>query len=209
MKGLLLKDWYLTKKHCRIYLLASAVCLLAFLLKHTGASSYAFFLYPCLMAGVIPLNLLSYDESDGWDKYSQVFPYSKAQLVSAKYLIGLLCQAVLWVLICLVQAVQMALHAALSLPDFVSLMYALIGLSCMVPGVMLPFLFKFGVKKGRIYALAVLACFTCLWVVSITGSYTEIQPLHVPWMRALCLIGVAIYALSWFLSILFYQKREV
>jgi hypothetical protein len=208
MKGLLLKDWYLAKKHCWPYVLVSAVCLVIFLLGHTGISSYAYFFYPCLMAGVIPVNLLSYDESDGWDRYSQVFPYSKAQLVSAKYLIELLCQGVLWVLICLVQAVRMMLHTAIALSDFVGLMSALVGLSCMVPGIMLPFLFKFGVKKGRIVALGLLACFTGIWVVSLTGS-VEDQLLTSPWIGVLCLVGVAIYALSWCLSIVFYQKREV
>ena len=46
--------------------------------------------YPIMMAGVVPISLISYDEKSKWNVYAGVFPYSKEELVSVKYIIALL-----------------------------------------------------------------------------------------------------------------------
>ena len=59
MKGLLLKDWYMMKKYCRAYLLIAVV----FIAVSLGNEDNMFFVfYPCLLCGMIPVNLLGYDE---------------------------------------------------------------------------------------------------------------------------------------------------
>ena len=64
MKGLLLKDFYMAAKYCRA----------------------------CLLCGMIPVNLLAYDERSRWLEYSGTLPYTKAQIVSGKYLVGIIVQ---------------------------------------------------------------------------------------------------------------------
>ena len=84
MKGLLLKDWYMMKKYCRYYLFVS----IGFIILSMMSSGNMFFIfYPCLLAGMIPVNLLGYDERSRWTEYVGTLPYTKTQIVSAKYLI--------------------------------------------------------------------------------------------------------------------------
>ena len=59
MKGLLLKDWYMMKKYCRYYLFVS----IGFIILSMISSGNMFFVfYPCLLCGMISVNLLGYDE---------------------------------------------------------------------------------------------------------------------------------------------------
>ena len=86
MKGLLLKDLYLAAKHCRAFLLVAVVFLGV---SFAGDENIFFIVYPTLITSMIPMTLISYDERDRWTQYSAALPYSRGQLVSSKYLIGL------------------------------------------------------------------------------------------------------------------------
>ena len=89
MKGLFLKDWYMMKKYCRAYIVIAAV----FIAVSVVSDDNMFFVfYPCMLCGMIPVNLLGYDERSHWVQYSGSLPYTKTQIVSAKYLIGLFAQ---------------------------------------------------------------------------------------------------------------------
>lgn len=103
MKGLLLKDWYMMKKYCMAYLLITVV----FLAVSCVSDNIFFTFYPCLLCGMIPINLLSYDERSGWIQYSGALPYTKKQIVSSKYLVGLFSTLAVMAITVVVQAIQM------------------------------------------------------------------------------------------------------
>ena len=104
MKGLLLKDWYMMKKYCRYYLF----CAVGFIILSVMSEGNMFFIfYPCLLCGMIPVNLIGYDERSRWMQYSGTMPYTKAQIVSGKYLIGLFSQLVILLLMGAAHAVKM------------------------------------------------------------------------------------------------------
>ena len=86
MKGLLLKDFYMARKYCRAYVVIAVV----FSLLAVWGNTSFLLAYPVLLASVIPVNLISYDEKSKWSSFSGVFPYSKQQLVSVKYLMALI-----------------------------------------------------------------------------------------------------------------------
>ena len=86
MKGLLLKDFYLSWRYCRAFLVIVAVFLAV---SFVGEDNVFFMIYPIMIASVIPMTLLSYDEHDKWTSYSGTLPYTRTQLVSSKYLVGL------------------------------------------------------------------------------------------------------------------------
>ena len=104
MKGLLLKDFYLMAGYCKSFLLVSAVFIGLFVVE---PSNFFFLLMLC----ILPTTLLSYDEREHWNVYSQVFPVTRGQYVSVKYLIGLLCS----VLVALVVAALYGLSWLLSI----------------------------------------------------------------------------------------------
>ncbi len=135
------------KKCCRYYLIV-AVVFLAISLADPGNLFFAF--YPCLICGMIPVTLLAHDERSHFLQYSAALPYTKKQIVSAKYLIGLLAQLALLVVIGTVQGVRMSRSGAFVSGDFVSLMLLMLALSMLTSSISLPFVFKWGVEKGRI-----------------------------------------------------------
>ena len=89
MKGLLLKDCYMIKKYCRAYLLLTVIFTVV---SFFGEDNLFLIFYPCFLCGVIPVNLIAYDESSRWTQYSEALPYTRALIVSSKYLIGIFTQ---------------------------------------------------------------------------------------------------------------------
>lgn len=115
MKGLLLKDFYMATKYCKSYLFV----LVAFLAASCcGKTSMFFCYYPCMIFGLIPVNMLSYDERSKWNVYSAALPYSKAQIVSGKYIIGIAAQLAVIIITAATQAVKMQITDTFVLSEF-------------------------------------------------------------------------------------------
>lgn len=210
MKGLLLKDFYMTAKYCRTYLLIGIVFIAV---SFAGAESQNMFFvfYPCLLCGMIPVNLLAYDERSRWLEYSGTLPYTKAQLVSAKYLVGVIVQGVMLLAVGIAQAVRMNLAGSFRLGEYGMIMALIFAMATITSSISLPFMFRWGVEKGRIAYYCMIG-FVC--AAGYLGSvfFTESRKVTaagslVPW--AMILLGTAIYAASWLASIALYQKREV
>lgn len=200
MKGLLLKDYYMTVKYCRMLIL------MVLIFAAASAVSNSIFLtsYPFIIAGVLPVSLYAYDEKSGWCSYADAMPYSRAQQVSAKYISAL-------VFICLVMLICTAGKAITShsfIEDF-SLLVMLCGTGLLSAAVLLPFVLKFGSEKGRwaYYAVIIIACVIAAAVFD-TGSALGSM---LTGTAAACILAgcVLLFGLSWLLSIKIYEKREL
>lgn len=208
MKGLLLKDFYMMKKYCKAYLL---LVLVFVILSFIDNQNLFLIFYPCIFTGMLPVTLLGYDERSKWHTYSNTLPYSKAQLVSAKYLIGLSTQSVLFICVAVVQAIKMKINGTLHLEEYLVLLTMLISLSYFAPAISLPFMFRFGVEKGRImYSIMTgvmcgISVLVGFWYSDKLQAGTAFS--GIPFI--FCAMSIVLYALSWYLSILFYQKRNI
>ena len=208
MKGLLLKDWYMMKKYCRAYLLIAVVFIAVSLFSN---DNMFFVFYPCLLCGMIPVNLLGYDERSRWMQYSGTLPYTKTQIVSGKYLIGLLSQITILVATGVAQAAKMLIAHNFELGDFAVLMLLMLIVSTLTSSICLPFVFQLGVEKGRTayYIMIGFVCGASVLASSILRGQlmSEIQPNLILALGAG--VGIGIYILSWYLSIVFFKKREI
>ena len=208
MKGLLLKDWYMMKKYCRAYLLIAVVFIAVSLFSN---DNMFFVFYPCLLCGMIPVNLLGYDERSRWMQYSGTLPYTKTQIVSGKYLIGLLSQITILVAMGVAQAAKMLIAHNFELGDFAVLMLLMLIVSTLTSSICLPFVFKLGVEKGRTayYVMIGFVCGASVLASSILRGQlvSEIQPNLI--LALVAVVGIGIYILSWYLSIVFFKKREI
>jgi len=210
MKGLLLKDAYMTAKYCRAFVLIIIVFVgVSFL--DVDSNQYFFTFYPCILSGMIPITLLGYDERSGWMTYSATFPYSKAQIVSGKYIIGLLSQASVLIVICIAQAIKMSISKNLALADFGLVAAVMLVTSCVTSGISLPFMFKLGVEKGRIAFYFMIGSACAASVIAARIFDTGAEPVDVPTFvfPVLLLVGIVVYAGSWLLSIRFFDKCEI
>ncbi len=208
MKGLLLKDWYMMKKYCRAYLFIAVVFIAVSLFSN---DNMFFVFYPCLLCGMIPINLLGYDERSRWMQYSGTLPYTKTQIVSGKYLIGLLSQITILVATGVAQAAKMLIAHNFELGDFAVLMLLMLIVSTLTSSICLPFVFKLGVEKGRTayYVMIGFVCGASVLASSILRGQlvSEIQPNLI--LALVAVAGIGIYILSWYLSIVFFKKREI
>lgn len=207
MKGLLLKDFYLSWRYCRAFLVIVAVFLAV---SFTGDDNIFFLIYPIMIASVIPMTLVSYDEHDKWTAYSGTLPYTRAQLVSTKYLVGMCFGSVAFLISMAATTVRMILGGGFVLEQFALVGTALLVLGCLGPALILPYVFKYGAEKGRMAFYITIGLFTAAATV-LAGMGFQIQGLSSGlWpLAAVAGVSILLYALSWWLSIRFYQKREL
>ena len=208
MKGLLLKDWYMMRKYCRSYLLIAAVFIAVSLYSN---DNLFFIFYPCLLCGMIPVNLLGYDERSRWMQYSGTLPYTKTQIVSAKYLIGLLAQVTILIVTGIAQGVKMTVAGNFVFGEFVVLMLLMLIVATLTSSISLPFIFKLGVEKGRT-AYFIMIGFVCGASILASSFFrgqlvAEIEPNAI--LAALAVAGIGVYVLSWYLSVVFFKGRDL
>ena len=91
MKALLQKDLYQLRAYCKSYLL---ICAVFFGISPAGEGNLFFITYPAMLCSLIPATLQTYDERGKWACFAGTLPFTRAQLVSAKYLVGLCCSGV-------------------------------------------------------------------------------------------------------------------
>ena len=215
MKGLLLKDWYQVKTNMRMMYLTMLAVLAIWILSTSGDSSFAVN-YSAVFLGIMPAYLLSYDHASGWTEYSFALPLSKELQVAEKYLVGLFCAAAAVVIGGLFITVISLRTGTTPDKDALSLLAGSVCAILLINGISLPLLYRFGAEKARmIYVLT----FAGLGALLGGGGAVmdELQqngpgsgPLPVPlWLAAVLLLAVlALYAVSWRVSVAWYGKYK-
>lgn len=208
MSGLLLKELYMARKYCRLHLVITVLFLGMAMLP--SAENLFLLFYPSAMASFIPVTLLSYDTQSKWDVYFDTLPTSRAQYVSAKYLIGLILGELVLALTAVTQLLAIRLNGEIGLNQLLPLLWGLQAITLVLPTLCLPPIFKLGVEKGRILFLVMIGIVfggsaALALGVEDGGSFSLPGNLSV-WL----LLGVIVlYALSWVLSIRLYRTREL
>lgn len=204
MKGLLLKDWYMMVKYCKAWVLILAVMM--------GASAFSekpmlFLMYPVMLAGLTAVTLMAYDERSGWTTLSRAMPYSKAQLVSVKYIVTLFLLAAAVVLTVAVQLVRAGTGAG-NAGSMGGILGVLLSAGLTIPAVILPLVFRFGVEKARIlYGIVLGLAIACMVFASMTvQDMPQLVADGAFAVRALP-VSAVLFGLSWLLSIRIYRPH--
>lgn len=205
MKGLLLKDLYVTLRYCRLSFL---IDLLFVTVSFFVGEDFAFFLFPVvLFSGVIPITLLGFDEKFKWEKYSGALPYSSAQIVSEKYLFGIIVQALTAGLVFIAILIRMNTVGGLTLSDAGCIIGALSLISIILPALNFPLCFGLGVEVGRnIYFITICVLSAIIWQIVSRVGLPEITDALI-WIAVG--VVVVVYAMSWLVSIAVYGIREI
>lgn len=203
MKGLLLKELYMMGKYFRSFLFI----ILVFLLSSVWAGNNLFLLvYPMIVVTMLPMSTLSYDEKFGWDVYCGALPCSRAQVVSAKYLLCLLSIGLIALLSLAAQLVRVGMGGS---PDEIAPLFSVIlTVGFVGPSLLLPIVFKLGAEKGRIAYYIVIGAMCGAGVLFTTADISAPFSVSLP-VTLLPLAVLALFAASWLLSVCFYQKRSL
>ena len=201
MKGLMIKELLMLWRASRVFLL---ICIVFIIMSLLSQDNIIFLLMPIMISGLLPSTLLSYDERCRWQEFSGSLPVTRAQLVSAKYLLGLISMTG----ILLITALAHLIVRRYSAGALFSMLGSIYGLSLFISAVSLPMMFKFGVEKGRLWYYVTLVLIGGASGAS-AGLAPELMQSELPAvMKLVPLIGIVLYAVSWLLSIRFYEQRE-
>lgn len=205
MIGLLKKDLYVADKSGRLLLILALVFSMVPSLGAFGST------YAMMMAIMMPLNSIAYDERCKWDRYAAMLPYRTGQLVWSKYLLSYLYTLVGGGVIVLGAFLRGVTTGAADWKETAetSLMLAVVMLFITALG--LPMLYRFGSEKGR---LAMILCMgvgvgAAMGLMGIFGELPKLPELSLPVM---IVVVVALAAgatwLSFRMSVHFYKKRQ-
>ena len=200
MIGLLKKDLFVADKSGRLLM----VLALGFsLIPPLGAFGST---YAMMLALMMPITTLAYDERSKWDRYAAMLPYKMWQMVWSKYLLAYLFTLLGGTIIVVSAAIQRAdWRETLE-------MAALLAVSMLfVTALGLPALYRFGSEKGRYVMILVMGVGVgaARGVMGIFGETPELPDLPLP---AVLLLLAALAAgatyVSFRVSVRFYRKRQ-
>ncbi len=205
MIGLLKKDLFVADKSGRLLM----VLALGFsLIPPLGAFGST---YAMMLALMMPITTLAYDERSKWDRYAAMLPYSPEQIVWSKYLL-----AYIFTLLAGGIIVLGALLRGVSTGDVdwmeTAEMSVMLGVAMLfVTALGLPALYRFGTEKGRYMMLLVMGVGVgaVLGLQSIFGEAPQLPRLPL----AAVIAGVAVLAVlatyvSFRVSVRVYKKRQ-
>ena len=222
MKGLLLKDAYQMWCYTRwIILMSIAMMLMGTYFMKDGSNF--FMLYGGLMLGILPMTLLAYDQNSRFSAYSAALPVTKEQLVGGKYLIGLCGMALTELLsmaaLAAVRASQAALAAAqllwgtVTVQLTVATLLQVAMLTLLGNMILLPLTYRFGYEKAKYVYYLCIGMLGGLMGIAVSSDGTllnSILPAHGSLLVLVVVLAaaLALYALSWRLSVAWYGKVE-
>lgn len=201
MKGLLIKDLKTLVKQTKVML---AITALLACVPSTYMSAFALF-----YAAMLPVTALAYDERAKWDELAAMMPYTAKAIVGSKYVLGLML--VLPVLALSILSRLLVHSTPIVSEDTMSLLITAC-LSLILMAINLPFMFRFGVEKGRLIYIVL----TCVFVITgvtyadkladMVSGFETVMVTTVP----LLLLAAAVIALllSYVISVRVYRARR-
>ncbi len=201
MKSLLIKDIYNLKQQGKIYLILIGFWLMFSILYK---EDYLFSGVMMIFTVLIPINSMAYDEKANFYKYSLTMPVSRTDIVASKYLLSLICALFSIV-------ISAAIGAVLSKNPTESILTSVTSMSIGITlaALILPFIFKLGVEKGR---LIMIVLFLVPTAVIMFFSNTTIKPpseeVVMQWMHLSPVIALAVIAISFFISTRIFNSLE-
>ena len=204
MKGLLIKDFYMIRTYLRITL---AIVLFFLFVGAVAENGTFYYVYSCMMAGIVPISLLSYDEREHWMDYAETMPLSATTIVLSKYLLGLVFACAITVLATLSHIVNCIRYAGGDLSAAANMAAVFFCLSLLPSILLMPVLICFGVEKGRLlYYVLFGGMFGILAILGLQDRFSLLK------VGGSAFFVAAVFCALWVCSLLFsraaYPKRE-
>ena len=192
MKGLLLKDAYQIWHYAKGVIVAAVVMMGAGVVTIMNGANF-FIVYAGFLMGMMPMTLLAYDQASKFSEYSAALPATKEQLVGCKYIVGL-CGLVL------AEAFATLVHVGMT--------------TLLSSTILLPLSYRFGYEKAKVVLYFIVGALAALMGFSVAANEDGLVRNLLPQsISSLGLLGIAVaalalYALSWRLSVAWYGKAE-
>lgn len=212
MTGFLVKDFLYLKQHAKFFLILVVFYTVLFSsFQGEGVASFLTALIVVLGTTLV-LNSFAYDELAKWDRFAFSLPVPRSQAVLGKYLFTLILAAGFSVfgLIAMVAAKKGSLQE----DDWITI-YVSFCVSVILPSVLIPLIYRFGLQKARVAMLILfLVPFGGVYLIQKInpglfsgGMPGEAQILF--WLKLSPLFLLVIFGGSFLISCGILQKKEV
>lgn len=204
MIGLILKDLFTLTRQALMYIVFIAVFSL---MPGYNMASFA-----VMMACMMPMTALAYDERSHWDRLAASMPYTTAQLVLSKYLMGLILMLCSVALGLIALPLQRLVNPDVSLQELMSVSLGALGAGMLIQGVLLPVMFRFGTEKARLFMLVLMGAVFA--GIAALGQAQDALRGFMEGMNGgavaalLACLAAAVYLVSMPLSIRAYRRRN-
>lgn len=202
MMGLILKDLYNLKKQSKFYFI---LLVFYFLIGMANNSISMFGTMLCVLAAMLPVTAMAYDEKNNWDRYALTMPLSRKDLVLSRYILGLIFALIAFI----ISIVSSLLFNKELLMESIIADISILSSVLLLIAFVFPVLFKFGIEKGRTLMIIILFAPTMLLVfLSNLGIKLPDEEALKPLLYFSPVAIIIIFILSIFVSISIYNKKE-
>jgi hypothetical protein len=203
MKGLLLKDFYTLVGQMKLFLLMIAIFTLV---PNFSMSGFAI-----VYAAMLPITALAYDERSKWTQLAAMMPYTPAELVVSKYILGYAMVAGAFVLSLIAQTVMGLIKGAPIGGMDVFVVFVTANIALLIQAANLPLIFHFGVEKGRMLFMGIIATMVFIGMGAGTFLLTLFGNAPSGLLRWAALAGIVTFILNILsirIAVRMYEKRE-
>ena len=144
MIALLKKDIFVMDKQMRL------LVILALLFNLIPSASSLGATYAMLIALMLPMSTISYDERCKWDRYAAMLPWTPQQIVGSKYVLSYGALALGAALIILGNFARTLYGGATDWEETGALLAIYLVLIAVMTAVVYPLIYRFGSEKGRL-----------------------------------------------------------
>ncbi|MDO4288611.1 MAG: ABC-2 transporter permease [Eubacterium sp.] len=212
MKGLLIKELLSLRQYAKIFAgLAVFFLLMATLYQDSGVITAVV----TFMSVIVVISSFSYDEAVHWAELSACFPFTRKNLVAAKYLFALILTLGLSLTLGLVNLL-VCLALGLSLASLVPSLAAALGTALILLSVIIPLIYQFGVEKSRYLFTLVVLIPVLLFVLlgptleSVFGGLSALIPAGVLPLGALLVLATAgCLPLSFGIAVRIFTRKDL
>lgn len=210
MIALLKKDIFVMDKQMRL------LVILALLFNLIPSASSLGATYAMLIALMLPMSTISYDERCKWDRYAAMLPWTPQQIVGSKYVLSYGALALGAALIILGNFARTLYGGATDWEETGALLAIYLVVIAVMTAVVYPLIYRFGSEKGRLILVVVfLGIFAMafgtvvLAMDNLEGIVARLEAISAPVLAAAAVVVVAAATfLSYRLSVSFYLRRR-
>ena len=165
MSGLLMKDFYNLKNQLRI-LTIMVVFYIIFAL--TTKNVYMLNGVVAIMAFMLPITAMAYDERSNWNMYALSMTLSRKTIVMEKYALGLIMSVIAFAL----NTIFNVFLLSEALIESMKLAAIMFGIGVTYISILMPIMYKYGVEKGR--TLMMILLFIPTGLIAVMGKLKPI-----------------------------------
>lgn len=225
MKSMIYADFVILKQSLK----AIGLVYLFFVLFAVSTKNISFLSTSLVMICVmVPLSLMSYDKTSGWDKMALALPVTRRDVVASKYaVVALFTLVVLLLSAGLMMIVHLVSDGSELLIPYLCSLLVCAGVVLLLAAVILPLSYQFGVEKSRYIFLAIVwAPILLSFILSNSGSSNDsgitnplehffslldqMLPMQLFFASLVILLAcLIVYAVSIPISVQIYRKKEL